>query len=161
MSIDYQTLLNWNIPEITQTITRKDTILYALGIGMGSDPVDSQQLRYVYEADLETLPMMAVTLCYPGQWHSAHGTGIISSHVVQGAQAFVIHYALPSACTVRGKTRITGVYDKGIGRGGHRNNRVRCVQRRKWDSTVHHWLNAFLSRQRRIWRAQRARDVAI
>ena len=114
MPIDCQTLLNWDIPEVTQTITQKDTVLYALGIGVGSDPSDSQQLRFVYEADLETLPMMAVTLCYPGQWHSAPGTGIVSSHVVQGSQSFVIHSPLPTQC---GKTRITGVYDKGVGRG--------------------------------------------
>lgn len=117
MPIDHQTLLHWDIPEVTQTITHRDTILYALGIGVGSNPVDPQQLRFVYEADLGTLPTMAVTLCYPGQWHSAPGTGIVSSHVVQGAQKFVIHRPLPAACTVRGKTRVKGVYDKGAGRG--------------------------------------------
>lgn len=117
MPIDYLTLLNWDIPEITQTVTQKSTILYALGIGIGSDPTDPQQLKYVYEDGLESLPMMAVTLCYPGQWHADPRTGIVSSHVVQGAQAFVIHKPLPPACTVRGKTRITGVYDKGAGKG--------------------------------------------
>ena len=117
MPIDYQTLLNWDIPEVTQTITQKDAILYALGIGVGSDPCDPQQLRFVYESKLEMLPMMAVTLCYPGQWFSAPGTGIVSSHVVQGAQFFTIHRPLPTACTLRGKTMITGVYDKGEGKG--------------------------------------------
>ena len=117
MAIDRQALLSWEIPEVTQTITQRDTILYALGIGMGSNPVDPQQLKFVYEADLRTLPTMAVILCYPGQWHANPGTGIVSSHVVQGAQKFVIHRALPAACTVRGKTRVKEVYDKGAGRG--------------------------------------------
>lgn len=117
MLIDRQALLDWDIPEVTQTITQRDTILYALGIGMGSNPVDLQQLKFVSEADLKTLPTMAVVLCYPGQWHANPGTGIVSSHVVQGAQRFVIHRALPPACTVRGKTRVKGVYDKGAGRG--------------------------------------------
>jgi len=117
MSIDRQALLDWDIPEVTQTITQRDTILYALGIGMGSNPVDPQQLKFVYEADLKTLPTMAVILCYPGQWHANPGTGIVSSHVVQGSQRFVIHRALPPACTVRGKTRVKEVYDKGAGRG--------------------------------------------
>jgi len=117
MPIDRHALLDWDIPEVTQTITQKDTILYALGIGLGSNPVDPQQLSFVYEAGLKTLPTMAVILCYPGQWHANPGTGIVSSHVVQGAQNFVIHRALPPACTVRGKTRVIGVFDKGVGRG--------------------------------------------
>ena len=117
MPIDCQELLNWDIPEVIQTITQRDAILYALGIGMGSNPVDPQQLKFVYEADLKTLPTMAVILCYPGQWHANPRTGIVSSHVVQGVQKFVIHRALPAVCTVRGKTRINGVYDKGAGRG--------------------------------------------
>jgi acyl dehydratase len=118
MRIDYESLLSWDIPEVVQTITTKDCILYALGVGLGEDPVDAQQLRYVYEAGLEMLPTMTVTLCYPGQWHAATGTGIISSQVVQGAQSFFIHCAqLPIECTVVGKTKVTGVYDKGPGRG--------------------------------------------
>ena len=33
MTIDYDALLNWPFPEVEQTYTEKDTILYALGVG--------------------------------------------------------------------------------------------------------------------------------
>ena len=53
MAVDYQKLLNYPIPEVRQKYTRKDTMLYALGIGLGADPMDEQQLRYVYEDGLQ------------------------------------------------------------------------------------------------------------
>ena len=34
----------------------KDAMLYALGIGLGQDPEDERQLRYVYERDLLAFP---------------------------------------------------------------------------------------------------------
>ena len=115
--IDYETLLNWDIPAIEQTITRRDVMLYALGLGLGFDPCDERQLKFVYEKELQALPTMAVILCYPGQWHSRPGTGITPNRVVQGGQAFEIHRPLPIDCVVRGKPRVSGVYDMGPGKG--------------------------------------------
>jgi acyl dehydratase len=117
MTIDYQKLLNWDIPTVEQTISKRDVILYALGVGLGLDPCDTRQLRFVYEAELRVLPTMAVILCYPGQWHSAPGTGITPSRVVQGFQGFEIHKPIPTECVVEGKTRVSGVYDMGEGKG--------------------------------------------
>ena len=41
MAINYDKLINWNIPEVEQRLTRRDTILYALGVGLGADPCDA------------------------------------------------------------------------------------------------------------------------
>ena len=38
VAFDPQKVLSWKIPEIEHTYTEKDTILYALGLGCGSDP---------------------------------------------------------------------------------------------------------------------------
>ena len=59
MTINHEQLINWKIPEVAQQLTRRDTILYALGVGLGSDPCDANQLKYVYEPNLEALPSMA------------------------------------------------------------------------------------------------------
>ena len=52
MTIDYDKLMNWPFEETRQTISPKDVMLYALGVGIGADPVDENQLRFVYEKDL-------------------------------------------------------------------------------------------------------------
>ena len=117
MAIDHQKLLNHAIPPVEQTLTKRDTILYALGVGLGADPVDQDQLQYVYEENLKALPTMAIILGYPGPWHAAAETGITRSHVVHGEQGFVIHKPLPVEGAIVGKTRVTAVLDKGKDKG--------------------------------------------
>jgi acyl dehydratase len=117
MTINAEALLAWDIPEVRQTITRRDAMLYALGVGYGSDPCDDRELPFVYEEQLLVPPTLAVTLGYPGQWHAMPGTGITSSHVVQGSQWFRITSPLTAPLEVIGKPRVTAVHDKGRGSG--------------------------------------------
>jgi acyl dehydratase len=117
MAIDYDRLVNWDIPEARQRLTKRDTILYALGVGLGADPCDENQLRFVYEENLLALPSMAIILGYPGPWHAHADTGITRSHVVHGEQGFRIASPLPVEGEVAGKTRVTGVVDKGKDKG--------------------------------------------
>jgi acyl dehydratase len=117
MAINYDKLINWDIPEARQRLTKRDTILYALGVGLGADPCDEQQLRYVYEEKLQALPTMAIILGYPGPWHAQGDTGITRSHVVHGEQGFRILKPLPVEGEITGKTRVTGVVDKGKDKG--------------------------------------------
>ena len=117
MAIDYERLINWRIPEVEQQLTKRDTILYALGVGLGADPCDENQLKFVYEQNLVSLPTMAIVLGYPGPWHAQGDTGITRSHVVHGEQGFRIHRALPVEGAVTGLTEITDVIDKGKDKG--------------------------------------------
>ncbi len=117
MAINYEKLLNFDIPQVEQKLTKRDTMLYALGVGLGSDPVDLNQLQFVYEENLKALPTMAIILGYPGPWHAAADTGITRSQVVHGEQGFVIHKPLPVEGTIIGKTRVTAVLDKGKAKG--------------------------------------------
>jgi acyl dehydratase len=115
--INYDRLIRWDIPEVEQHLTRRDTMLYALGVGLGADPCDTEQLKFVYEEKLQALPMMAIILGYPGPWHAKGDTGITRSQVVHGGQGFRIARPLPVEGTILGKTRVTGVVDKGAGKG--------------------------------------------
>jgi len=117
MPIDYEKLINWKIPEVGQQFTRRDTMLYALGVGLGADPCDASELKFVYEQNLQALPTMAIILGYPGPWHAHPDTGITRSHVVHGEQSFVIHQPLPVEGEIVGLTRITGIVDKGKDKG--------------------------------------------
>ncbi len=117
MPIDYEKLINWKIPEVGQQLTKRDTMLFALGVGLGSDPCDTEQLKFVYEEQLQALPAMAIILGYPGPWHAQSGTGITRSHVVHGEQGFTIHRPLPVEGAVVGLTTVKGVIDKGREKG--------------------------------------------
>lgn len=117
MAIDPQRLLNWSFEELEHTYTAKDTILYALGLGLGSDPLDENQLRFVYEDGLQALPTMAVVLGYPGFWLKNPETGVDWAKVLHGEQGLQVFRPLPAAGTVIGRTRVTDLIDKGAGKG--------------------------------------------
>jgi len=117
MAINYDKLINWNFPEVEQCLTRRDTILYALGVGLGADPCDAGQLKFVYEEGLQALPTMAIILGSPGPWLANPDTGITRSHVLHGEQGFRIVKPLPVEGDISGKTRVTGIADKGKDKG--------------------------------------------
>ncbi len=117
MPIHYEKLIHWKIPAVEQKLTRRDTMLYALGVGLGADPCDSAQLKFVYEEHLQALPTMAIILGYPGPWHADPELGITRSHVVHGEQGFIINKPLPVEGTIVGHTQVTSVIDKGKDKG--------------------------------------------
>ncbi len=115
--IDYSKLKARTFPGVEQTYTAKDTMLYALGLGYGYDPMDENQLQFVYEKNLKTLPTMAVVLGYPGFWMKDPDSGIDWVRLVHGEQSLTVHKPLPVAGTVVGTSRIVSVTDKGQGKG--------------------------------------------
>jgi acyl dehydratase len=117
MAITPETLLNWPFEPIEQTYTARDTMLYALGVGLGADPTDLQQIPFVYEANLQALPTMCVVLGTPGFWIKDPATGITWQKVLHGEQGFVLHKPLPTAGTVVAITRVKDLVDKGEGKG--------------------------------------------
>ncbi|WP_423454877.1 MaoC/PaaZ C-terminal domain-containing protein [Ottowia sp. VDI28] len=115
---DYDKTKAWRSGEVHHTFTARDTILYALGLGVGSDPLDKQQLRYVYEKELVALPTMAAVLASPGAWmRERTELGIDFLRLVHGEQGVKIHQPLPVAGTVLGESRVTRIVDKGEGKG--------------------------------------------
>src|SRR5690606_2374056 len=92
-------------------------ILYALGLGVGLDPMDESDLRFVDETRLKVEPTMANVLGYPGFWMREPRFGIDAARTVHGEHAVRLHRALPVAGRVRGTSRITGLVDKGAGKG--------------------------------------------
>lgn len=104
-------------PMLRQSYGAKDAILYALALGYGSDPIDEEQLRYVYERELRIVPTFANVLCHPGFWVGDPDTGIDASRVVHGEHRMHWHAPLPTCGTVVAQNRVIDVIDKGIGKG--------------------------------------------
>src|SRR5258708_28568766 len=119
MSIDYDKLLALKIREVAQAYTERDAILYALGIGLGRDPMDEDELPFVYEKNLKLLPTFAAVLGWPGFWVRDLDCGIDWVKVVAGEQGLVLHRPLGPRGTVIGRTRVTEVIHKGARKGAH------------------------------------------
>ncbi len=60
MALNYRQLMGLTLPDAVNAYTQRDTMLYALGVGLGADPMDERQLRFVYEEGLKAMPSMAV-----------------------------------------------------------------------------------------------------
>lgn len=116
MSFDWQGLLNSNWPEKTYTYTERDTMLYAQSIGFGSDPLDPEELRFVYEKGrLRTIPTQATVIAWDED--PILKTGINALMAVHGEETVVVHKPLPAAATVTASIKFTDIFDKGEGKG--------------------------------------------
>ncbi len=115
--IDYDIVKQWRFEEIVQNYTARDTMLYALGIGMGADPLDEAELAYVYEKSLQAVPTMATVLGSPGLWLRDPRTGADYVKLVHGEQSIRLLRPLPPAATVVASNRVLSITDKGAAKG--------------------------------------------
>jgi len=117
MTIVYDKLMALDLPPKEQAYGAKDCILYALGIGFGHDPMNEDELPFVYEKNLKVLPTMGTVLGHAGFWARRQDTGIDWVKVVNGEQGITLHKPLSGQGTVIGRQRIVEVIDKGAGKG--------------------------------------------
>jgi len=113
MNFDYDKLMRRSFAPVEQSYTAKDSILYALGVGLGRDPMDRRELPFVYEDGQKTMPSQAVVLGYPGFWVKEPDTGIEWKKVLHASQSLQVHRPIPAAGAVVGRTRIVNILDKG------------------------------------------------
>lgn len=115
--MDIDRLVNLAFPEVRQRYSSRETILYALGVGACSDPLDLAQLRFVYEKELQALPSIACVLAHPGPWILEPSLQVNYVKLVHAEQHFRLHSALPPEGEVIARHRIVGVLDKGAATG--------------------------------------------
>nr|WP_281783660.1 MaoC/PaaZ C-terminal domain-containing protein [Sinimarinibacterium flocculans] len=116
--MDYRKLMALPPREERARYTARDTILYALGLGVGADdPLAEHTLRYVYEERLQALPTMAVVIAYPGFWLKEPQYGVDWKRVLHGEQSLELHRPLPIEADVVSRLRIEEIYDKGADKG--------------------------------------------
>ena len=117
MPLNPDALLALQIPEVEHCYGPRDCMLYALGLGLGQDPLDRDQLAFVYEKNLKVLPTFAVVMGYSAYWLRHPELGVTWEKVVHGEQGFRLYEPLAPQGTVIGRTRILDVVDKGEGKG--------------------------------------------
>jgi len=116
MMLTYEHLLALRESEIPFSYTERDTMLYAVSAGFGRNPLDEEELRYVFEGmgELKALPTQAITVCVPGLiWD----IGLDVERFLHGEQKFKFHRPLPPAATVFNSSRVAEVYDRGGDKG--------------------------------------------
>lgn len=117
MPLNAQRLLDHDFTPITQHYTPRDAILYALGLGLGSDPLDEDDLRYLIETRLSVLPSFAVTLASPGMWIRDPGFNVDFVKLVHAEQDATFHTPLPLETSVTAKPVVESLTDRGEGKG--------------------------------------------
>ena len=114
-NLNYERIMAYRPVDIRVSYGERECILYALGIGMGMDPLDPGELKFVYErAGLEAFPTMAVVLGWPGRMTDP-ALGIDERLVVAGDLKVTLHRPLAAQATLVSRPRVKEVIDKGRG----------------------------------------------
>src|SRR5476649_416329 len=105
MPIYYPDILDQRSAPRTFSYGDKDVMLYALGIGLGADPLDEKELAFVYERGLKVVPTAATVLAAGPTIKEGASVETPPGHrpshinylmVVHGEQKVELHRPLPS-----------------------------------------------------------------
>lgn len=110
MTFDPNIILSMPPLVTRQTITPKDVMLYALGVG-------ATELPFTYEDGLATLPTMAVVMAYPGFFWRDPKYGVTWQKIVHAETGFTLHAPLPVEGELVGTTHFGPIFDKGADKG--------------------------------------------
>jgi acyl dehydratase len=92
---------------VTHTYTERDVMLYALGVGCGTD-----DLQFTYERDLKVLPTFAVIPSFPAMMNLGGTMDVNPAMVLHGEQRVELHAEIPTSGTITTTPTIKAVYDK-------------------------------------------------
>ena len=114
--ITYDYLMEQKASNAAHAYTQRDSMLYALAVGMGRDPLDPRELDYVYErrGTLRSVPSQAVTVA---RHNLIYDIGLVVEKMLHGEQKLTLHRPLPVASAVLADHRVLEVYDKGPAKG--------------------------------------------
>ena len=99
--------------------TDREVMLYAVGIGMGADPMDQKELSFVNEGyftprELKVVPTYASVAAWGA---SAGPIDVNRVMVVDGERDITFHKPLPVKASINADSSILGVFDKGKDKG--------------------------------------------
>jgi acyl dehydratase len=116
MAIDYPAILRLEEKGRRFVYTDRDTMLYALAIGLGSDPLNEAELPFVYEKGLRAVPTLATVVAW-GAGVSTDRLGVNYSLVLHGEEEVIFHRPMPPAAAIISDSGVAEVYDKGKEKG--------------------------------------------
>ena len=115
MPINYDEIMSMTSENVEISYSDKDSILYSLGVGLGNDPMNMAELKYVYENSQVALPSMATNFQYHSPLLLKANINFIL--VVHGEQKLSFSNPLPVSGDFISNAKVIGCYDKGAGKG--------------------------------------------
>ncbi|WP_176593973.1 MaoC/PaaZ C-terminal domain-containing protein [Sphingobium sp. EM0848] len=115
--MNLEALIKRDFPALNASYTAKDTMLYALGVGAGADPMNLRQLPFVYEKSLKAIPAQASVIAFPGPWLTDPVLGVNYLKVLHGEQGIIFERPLKPEAEVIGEYEVLAVDDKGPEKG--------------------------------------------
>ena len=99
--------------------TDREVMLYAVGIGMGADPMDQKELSFVNEGYFTPRELNVVpTYASVAAWGATAGPIDVNRlMVVDGERDITFHKPLPVKANITADSSIIGVFDKGKDKG--------------------------------------------
>jgi acyl dehydratase len=116
MPIQYPEILSLQENGRRFVYTERDTMLYALALGFGSDPLNETELRFVYEKDLRAVPTLATVVAW-GAGVSTQQLGVNYAMVLHGEEEIIFHRPIAPSGAIISDSGVAEVYDKGEGKG--------------------------------------------
>ncbi|MCK6592889.1 MAG: SDR family NAD(P)-dependent oxidoreductase, partial [Polyangiaceae bacterium] len=135
--IDVDKALGYEFPSLQSSYTDKDLALYGLAVGAGTDPLDTKELRHVYELHPEgfrplptygVVPVIGAVLEMAAQGKQAPGLNYGFERILHGEQFMEVKRELPPHAKLTHKVRIKDIWDKG-------KNAVVVVEGRSFDES--------------------------
>ena len=115
MPINYDEIMSLKSENIEISYTDKDSILYGLGVGLGNDPMNMDELKYVYENGQIALPSMATNFQYHSSLLMSANLNFIM--VVHGEQKLSIINPIPVSGEFVADMKVINCFDKGASKG--------------------------------------------
>ncbi|KAK8965193.1 Enoyl-CoA hydratase 2, peroxisomal [Platanthera guangdongensis] len=121
--IDPTLIISHKFPEVSFSYSERDVAIYALGVGAcAGNAVDEKELKYVYARDGQQFIQVLPTFGSLFPFKNTNGLALsdvpsldFDPRLLLHAQQYIeIYKPFPSNCTVKNKTTIAGLHDKGV-----------------------------------------------
>lgn len=116
MTIRYPDILKQRSAPQVWEWGERDAIIYALAVGLGSDPLDSRALPFVREPALKAVPSFPTVLAWIAE-PTFEQLGVDPVTALHGEQKIELHRPIGFPLKVSVQGSVVDVFDKGSGRG--------------------------------------------
>lgn len=118
MAFDPHRLMQWPFQDVVRHYDDRDTLLYALAIGIGERLDDARWLPFVFEKHLQALPTMPAVLGMTDiGFMTDPAIGLDLSKMLHGEAGIEIHAPLPATGAIVSRMRFVDLIDKGPQKG--------------------------------------------